>query len=56
MKAIEKGGGAMQKTITTLEGHKVRISLDGAKTTKLLRNQSGAYEKVIDNEAKIRSY
>jgi len=46
----------MRKTIKTLEGHKVHISLDSAKTTKLLRNQSGAYEKVIGNEAKIRSY
>lgn len=46
----------MQKTIKTLEGHKVHISLDSAKTTKLLKNQSGAYEKVIDSEAKIGCY
>lgn len=46
----------MRKTIKTLEGHKVHISLDTAKTTKLLRNQSGAFEKMIDSEAKISSY
>ena len=46
----------MQKTIKTLEGHKVHISLDSAKTTKIFRNQSGTYEKVIDNEAKVSGY